>query len=389
MSDRQQSSGVQLFIICATAFFGMAGGAMVAPTLPAIMKSFQVDKQSIGWVMGVYSMATAICMPFIGILSDRFGRKTVLIPALLLNGAAGLGAALSIRFDTILLARFFQGIGIAGMMPVAMTLIGDLYEGKERVRAMGALSATTGIGSAAAPFIGGMLAGIAWRVPFFLYLTTIPLAFLVLVKIPNSDQGKAIPNLGTYVKRFLYVPNRLRISGIISLAYLSFVLLYSLIIYLPILLTGERFGLSEFWAGLFLAIQGVTSGIMATQAKKLSERFLRPVIGCFGFLLMSSGLTVLFFSHRLWHPIVGLLIFGAGFGTIQPQLNTWITEQVGHEQRGGLVGIFNMFKYVGQTTAPLLFGFILTFIFVHGVFLCAAVIGIIAAVISLLLKRVE
>jgi MFS family permease len=364
----------------------MAGGALVAPTLPAIMSAFSISKQNIGWVMGVYTLSTAISMPFVGVLSDRYGRKTILVPALFINGLAGLGTAFSGRFELILLFRFIQGIGIAGMMPIAMTLIGDLFDGKERVRAMGVLSATTGVGSAAAPFLGGMLAGITWRIPFFLYLLTIPLAVLVLLVIP-IQKNKEVRNIKDYIRSFLAVPHRKRIIGILLLSFLSFVLLYALIIYIPILLTSKQFGLSEFWAGLFLAIQGITSGTAATQAKRLSERLTRPIILTGGFLLISGGLTVIFLSSVIWHVIAGLLIFGSGFGTVQPQLNTWVTEQVSHEQRGGLVSVFNMLKYVGQTTAPLLYGFLLAVAHLDYIFLVAAGIGIWAASIAFYLKR--
>ncbi len=379
----------RLFSLCATAFFGMAGGAMVSPTLPAIMNRFDISGQSIGWVMGVYTLSTALFMPIIGFLSDRVGRKKMLVPALIINGLAGLGTALSANYELILLFRFCQGIGIAGMMPVAMTLIGDLYDGEERVRAMGAVSATTGIGSAAAPFIGGMLAGIIWRVPFFLYLLTIPLSFLILAVIPEKKKTGEPIKISGYVTLFRCAPNRFRIIGIMALALLSFVLLYSLIIYIPLLLTSNRFNLSEFWAGLFLAIQGITSGIAATQARNMTSRFPRPAILTVGFTLMSSALAVIFLSNVVWQIIVGLLLFGGGFGTVQPQLNTWITEQTGTDQRGGLVSLFNTMKYVGQTTAPLLFGAILGIAPIKIIFVTACFIGIGTAGLSWSLKYTQ
>lgn len=377
----------QLPVICATAFFGMAGGALVAPTLPSIMAAFSVSKQAIGFVMGVYTLSTAICMPFVGFLSDRVGRKTILIPALVLNGVAGFGVAVSNRFELVLLFRFIQGIGVAGLMPTAMTLVGDLFQGKQRVRAMGALSATTGVGSAAAPLIGGLLAGIVWNIPYFVYVLTIPLALLVARFIPPSVRVEKVPPFKTYIKSFLRAPNRVRILGILSLGLLSFLLLYSLIIYLPILLTGERFGLTEFWAGLFLAVQGVTSGIAATRAKRFSEKYHRPGILTVGLLLMSCALLSVFFVRAIWQLILSLLLFGSGFGTVQPQLNTWITEQVETEQRGGLVAVFNMMKYIGQTTAPLLYGLVLFFLPVQSVFLTASIIGVGAAFLALLLRN--
>ncbi|MFO7849818.1 MAG: MFS transporter [Spirochaetia bacterium] len=386
MNEQARQQRLQIVTLCITAFFGMAGGAMVSPTLPAIMNHFSVSGQRIGWVMGVYTLSTAVFMPVVGVLSDRLGRKRVLIPALIINGAAGLGTALSGRFDLILLFRFTQGIGIAGMMPLVMTLVGDLYDEQGRLRAMGAISATTGVGSTLAPFIGGMLAGIIWRAPFFLYFLTIPLALLVMAFIPEKKQKREPQHISSYFRVLTSAPNRMRILGIMGLGLLSFVLLYSLIIYIPLLLTGNPFALSEFWAGLFLAIQGITSGIAASQARRMGEAFQRPHILSIGFSLMALALLLIFFCQAVWQIIASLLLFGCGFGSVQPQLNTWITEQVEGNRRGGVVSLFNMTKYIGQTTAPMAFGAILGIASVETIFLVAGGIGCITVPLAFSLK---
>jgi len=389
MATEKNKHQMQLVSLCIAAFFGMAGGAMVSPTLPSIMGHFKVSAQAIGWVMGVYTLSTAIFMPVTGVLADRLGRKKVLIPALIINGIAGTGAALSGRFEIILVFRFFQGIGIAGMMPMVMTLVGDLYDSENRVKAMGAISATTGIGSALAPFLGGVLAGIVWRIPFFLYFLTIPLSFLIFIIIPETKSDEKHKPISSYFNLLVSAPNRMRILGIMGLALLSFVLLYSLIIYIPILVSGNAYNLSEFWAGLFLAIQGITAGIASFQARRFSSTFQRPHILTAGFAVMSASLLVIFLSQYLWHIIAALLLFGFGFGTVQPQLNTWITEQVTGTQRGGLVSLFNMMKYIGQTAAPLLFGAVLAGASIKIIYITAFAIGIASVSLAFSLKRTK
>ncbi|MFB6216207.1 MAG: MFS transporter, partial [Candidatus Aenigmatarchaeota archaeon] len=82
----------------------------------------------------------AVSFPFMGFLTDRYGRKKVLIPALFINGIAGSICAIAPNFSVLLAARVVQGIGIAGMAPMALILIGDHYGGSERASAMGSLS---------------------------------------------------------------------------------------------------------------------------------------------------------------------------------------------------------------------------------------------------------
>lgn len=72
MHQNGHSERLQIATLCITAFFGMAGGAMVSPTLPSIMNHFEVSGKIIGWVMGIYTLSTAVFMPIIGVLADRF-----------------------------------------------------------------------------------------------------------------------------------------------------------------------------------------------------------------------------------------------------------------------------------------------------------------------------
>ncbi|PTD94919.1 MFS transporter, partial [archaeon SCG-AAA382B04] len=110
----------KLGFILATAFFGMMGGALMGPVLPALIEPFGVGEGKVGLVLGVYTFATAVTMPFVGVLIDKVGRKQVLVFGLIINGVFGSLCSLSPDFSTLLMFRALQGIGIAGLMPVAM-----------------------------------------------------------------------------------------------------------------------------------------------------------------------------------------------------------------------------------------------------------------------------
>lgn len=140
-----------LAIILAVAMFSMMGGALIGPALPAIDDPFNVSEDTVVYVLAVYLTSTAIMMPFIGFMIDKYGRKTVLIPCLLINGTFGGLCSIAPTFEVLLLFRAIQGIGIAGMAPVSMTLIGDLYHGLSRTKAMGYYSAIMSIGAVTSP----------------------------------------------------------------------------------------------------------------------------------------------------------------------------------------------------------------------------------------------
>jgi len=150
-------------IICLVAFFGMSGGALLGPVLPAMVEPLHTSREAVGMVLAVYTFSTALSMLLIGSIVDRFGRKNILIPCLIINGIAGTACYFAPNLTVLLALRLVQGIGIAGMMPVAMTMIGELYSGLDRVHAMGRMSMTTAIGSVSAPLIGGGMAVFGWN----------------------------------------------------------------------------------------------------------------------------------------------------------------------------------------------------------------------------------
>lgn len=113
----------------------------------------------------------------------------MLIPCLIGNALAGLACFYTTNFNLLLVFRFVQGIFIAGLIPTAMTLIGDLYRDLKRVQVMGWMSATTAIGSVSAPMIGGAHAYWQWNYPFLFFVLTLPLAMLAVFMLPPVTPG--------------------------------------------------------------------------------------------------------------------------------------------------------------------------------------------------------
>jgi len=138
-----------------------------------------------------------LAIPFTGFLADRFGRRVVLLPALLLYAAGGLLAGLSAVllkrgvFFFVLLSRALQGIGAAGTAPVAMTLVGDLFGGGARSKALGFLEAANGAGKILSPILGAAVGIFGWFYPFFIFpafVLPVFLGVLLAVSEPPADR---------------------------------------------------------------------------------------------------------------------------------------------------------------------------------------------------------
>ena len=150
------------------------GSSSVSPAFPKVVAELGVSPGQVGLLITVFTLPGVFLTPVAGVLSDKFGRKTVLIPSLLLFGVAGGACALARDFELLLGLRVLQGVGAAALGATNVTLIGDLVAGRERTAALGYNSSVLSTGTASYPAIGGAPATFGWYYPFALPLLAIP-----------------------------------------------------------------------------------------------------------------------------------------------------------------------------------------------------------------------
>jgi MFS family permease len=279
--------------------------------------------------------------------------------------------------------RFIQGIGIAGMLPIAMTMIGELYAGLERVNAMGKMSMTTGIGAVSAPLIGGFLATYGWNVPFLFYGLSIPLAIIVLFALPETNPPE---NRNKGGKSVITALASFRVLYTIMLSFAIFFLLYTMVIYVPFILK-DNFGFTAAEAGLALGLEGMAMATIASRARSFSARYGKAKLLMAGFAITGIALGGLILADSLWQVLGLIFIFGAGFGMVQPQLNTLATQVAPPGMMGGIVSVFNIMKYAGQTAAPLILAVVLLYNGMQMVFATSCAFAFFVALSAYIFKR--
>src|SRR6056297_3660165 len=163
-----------LYIIFGITLMAVMGVASITPAFPGIIKAFDISKTQVAYLITVFTLPGIFMAPVMGILADRFGRKIIIIPSLFVFALAGFACTFATSFVTLLILRFFQGVGMSSLGMLNTTMIGDLYSGNKRSSAMGYVSGVLSIGTATYPAIGGFLADIAWNIPFLLPLLAIP-----------------------------------------------------------------------------------------------------------------------------------------------------------------------------------------------------------------------
>jgi len=364
----------------------MAGGSAIAPVLLTLGADLDLPRQSVGLVLSMFALGAAATVPFAGLLIDRIGRREVLVPALLLNAAAGFAAAASFSFGSLLACRFLQGVATACFLPAVTALVRDNYPVEARRRAMGLISSFISCGSVVSPLIGGSLSLVHWRLSFAFFGLTLLLAPVVWLQFPPRVLPDKVRSLRGFFRQMATGLRRPAAAGVVVVGFATFLVLYATSIFLPMLVK-ERLGSSDFIAGVLLSVQGLSSAALALQAHRVSARLGPLVTLGTGFMLAAVG--ALFYA--LWPGpggiIGGLLCAGAGFGLIMPTANFLITVVVPGSIVGTASAAFNMMKYVGQFSSPLLYAPVLLAAGYRGVFLAAGAFSASCGLLALALVR--
>jgi ACDE family multidrug resistance protein len=149
---------------------GITSNALVTPALPNVLAELSASEATSGVIVASGSVAGIFVAPIVGIAADRIGRRPVIVACLCVFGIFGTAVALAPTLPLLIVARFLQGVGSAGLLNLAVVLIGDVTSGDRRTKLIGRNSAVLTTGLALLPLIsGGVTQLFDWRVTFTLY----------------------------------------------------------------------------------------------------------------------------------------------------------------------------------------------------------------------------
>jgi len=156
-------------LVVAVALTGIMGNVLLIPALPDIAADLAVPRGRIGLVLAATTAPGILLAPVIGLLADRFGRRRVLVPCLALFGLSGGLGAFAPSFPVLVVLRALQGVGSAGLINLAVVIIGDHWVGVERARRIGRNAAILTASLVVLPPVGGLLTEVGgWRATFVL-----------------------------------------------------------------------------------------------------------------------------------------------------------------------------------------------------------------------------
>lgn len=345
-----------LHIIFSITLIAVMGVASITPAFPDVMHYFKITPVEVGYLITAFTLPGVLLTPVAGILGDRLGRKNILIPSLLLFGAAGLACMFTRSFHILLVFRLLQGIGAASLGSLNITLIGDLFSGQRRAAAMGYNASVLSIGTASYPAVGGMLAMYGWQYPFILPILAVPVAIWALTRLNNPEPDEQ-PALKTYLKRAWNNINQRDVWGLFVINIFIFVILYGAYLsYFPLLLE-NRLHANSLQIGLMMSGFSVVTAITSSQLKNIN-RWLKPrtqLIFSFSFYLIT--MVVMSFASSWVVLCIPLITFGLGHGMAIPGIQNLLVGFAPMKERAAFMSINSMVLRLGQTIGPVFIGF--------------------------------
>ena len=349
--------------------------ASVPPAFPKIIQALNVPPQKIGLLISVFSFPSLALGPIVGVLADRFGKKKILVPSLILFGIAGTACAFAADFNLLLLFCFLQGIGGASMHSLTIALISDLYSGVRRTTAIGYNTSIINASTAIYSIIGGALAVIDWHYPFLLSLAAIPVALLVWFGLKNPEPRGEKPLQVNLFNATKSLKNRQLVELFIA-SIAQFLLIYGAFrTYLPLLIA-HSFKSSSLIIGLILATLPVAISITASQIGRMAKRFPETTLIRASFVFYALALFIVPFVSNLWLLLIPTVMFGIGFGICTPITLSLVATRAPSEYRATVISVNGAFCNLGRIIGPLLMGVAFGIGGISGVFYAGAGIAI-------------
>ncbi|OMP66221.1 MDR family MFS transporter [Domibacillus epiphyticus] len=409
MSERQTNRPLVLAAVMLTMFMGAIEATIVATAMPDIVADLG-GFSLYSWVFSAYLLMNAATVLIYGKLSDIFGRRPVLFAGIFIFLIGSILCGFAVSLEQLIVYRFIQGIGAGAIMPVATTIVGDIYTKEERAKVQGYLASVWGISAVSGPAIGGLLVEfVSWRWVFWINVPLGIISVIILFLYLHEKVEKKKPEIdyiGTIlflisVSAFMYllveagktaytVP--LLAAGIISLVFFVIherrtpapMIPFHLWKVRPILIanvvsltTGVMLiGISTFLPTYVQGVMGesaTVAGFTLTAmsigwplASSLSGRLLlsagyrtTTLIG--GAALLAGGLMFVFMdpSFGPWWAAASSFVTGVGMGLTSTAFIVSIQNSVDWHERGAATASNMFMRNIGNTIGAALLGGVL------------------------------
>ena len=340
-----------LLIIFLTIFVNLVGFGIIIPLLPFYAETFGASPLVIGLLFAVFSLCQLLAAPALGDLSDRYGRRPILIFSLLGTVVSFVMLAMAHSIAMLFAARIVDGLS-GGNISTARAYVADITEPQDRARAYGIIGAAFGLGFILGPALSGVLSGISYTAPIWaaaaLTVVATVMAWLWLPETVHRTQAGTGNPFG-YLPALLHCPairRILTIDFVYWLAFATFQTTFSLFV-------ARRFGFGVAKTGYFFAAFGllgaaVQGGLIRPVVKRLGDKpTFRMGLG-FG----AVGLVAAALAPSVWLFALALVPLALGIGFGHPTISSLVSLAGRGDEQGRLQGAASAVESLGRTIGP-------------------------------------
>jgi DHA1 family tetracycline resistance protein-like MFS transporter len=340
-----------LLIIFLTIFVNLVGFGIIIPLLPFYAQTFGASPIAIGLLFAVFSLCQLVAAPALGDLSDRYGRRPVLIFSLAGTVVSFVMMALARSLLMLFLARIVDGLS-GGNISTARAYVADVTEPKDRARAYGLIGAAFGLGFIFGPALSGVLAKVSYKAPIWAAagITAVAMAMACLWLPETIHRARAgTGNPFRFLVPLLRRPHVGRILIIDFVYWLAFAIFQTTFA----LFAARRFDFDAPKTGYVLSAFGVLGAI-------IQGGLIRPIVRALGdkptfmlgMMFGTVGLIAAALSPSVLLFLVALVPIAIGIGLGHPTVSSLISQVAREDEQGRVQGAASAVESLGRTVGP-------------------------------------
>ena len=372
----------------------LVGFGLVIPLLPFYAVRFGATAPEVTWLLATYSLMQLVAAPLWGRLSDRVGRRPVLMASTVAAAAAYLWLGAADALWMLFAARALAG-ACAGNIAAAQAYIADITKPEERAHGMGMIGAAFGLGFIFGPALGGFLAGNnpatanlaapAWVAAGMSFAAFCGVLFVLRESHPRERRGQTQPQSRmSLILGALRRPVLSRLIAIFFLVILAFAAMESIFALWAL----RQLDWGPEKVGYVFAYLGLLSAIMqGGLTRRLTKRYGEERLLLCGLAVLAIGLVAVPFSNQLAVLGGSFAALAVGLGLVQPALNSLISRHAGGGEQGQVLGVTQSTGSLARVIGPPLAGYLFADLGHSSPFLWGAVLVALAFVLAVNLFR--
>lgn len=352
-----KSNNFALYVLMFNMFIAMSGIGLIIPIMPEYLDTFGVAGQALGTLIATFALAQFLFSPLSGQLSDKYGRKRLIIFGLIVFGLSQLVFGLAAELWILYLARFFSGLGAAFLIPPMMAFVADITTFEERGKGMGLLGASMSLGFMVGPGFGGFLAEVSLQFPFYIAATVAILAAIIsAIALPNVPPPVVLvkvkrESLFQQMKRSAYTPYFVMLLVMLIFAFGLANFQSTIALYVD-----KKYGFTPKEISVLITVGGFVGVIVQTFIiNKLFKRFGEMKVILVNLLISAAAMIGILFVSTFWTILLVSAVFFTAASLLRPAINTLISKLAGDEQ-GYAAGMNNAYMSLGNMIGPAMAG---------------------------------